>query len=227
MDPPFEPCLSTCHRLGSGFELCDGFRLRIQSKDFPSFAPYVTDPGLEALPEHSPCMLWAPGSNPGLSTYHLSERTLIQVIQPRRLFGSTFRANAQTEVRNQDPSLTGQYSNWGSNPGPVTVGANSHIGIRAIAYRVSPQTEARSREPKLSVLLLRWFPGSSPGQSNCPLLEGSRVQIQKTWTLMKRVLRDSKPGSDAYVASTQTVDGTLNPVANKASAQTGSHSRDP
>ncbi|KAH3692404.1 hypothetical protein DPMN_194854 [Dreissena polymorpha] len=54
---------------------------------------------------------------------------------------------------------------------------------------------------------------------NRPLQEGSRVQIQKTW--------DSKPGSDAYVASAQTGDATLNPVANKASAQTGTQSRDP
>ncbi|KAH3820681.1 hypothetical protein DPMN_021296 [Dreissena polymorpha] len=46
-------------------------------------------------------------------------------------------------------------------------------------------------------------------------------------SLMKRVLRDSKPGTDAYVASAQTGDGTLNPVANKASAQTGAKSRDP
>ncbi|KAH3795115.1 hypothetical protein DPMN_148660 [Dreissena polymorpha] len=37
----------------------------------------------------------------------------------------------------------------------------------------------------------------------------------------------SAPGSDAYVASAQTGDGTLNPVANKASAQTGDQSQDP
>ncbi|KAH3867091.1 hypothetical protein DPMN_030216 [Dreissena polymorpha] len=43
-------------------------------------------------------------------------------------------------------------------------------------------------------------------------------------SLMKRVLRDSKPGSDAYVASAQNGDETLNPVANKASAQTGAQS---
>ncbi|KAH3749525.1 hypothetical protein DPMN_184023 [Dreissena polymorpha] len=46
-------------------------------------------------------------------------------------------------------------------------------------------------------------------------------------SLMKRVLRDSKPGSDAHAASAQTGDGTLNQVANKASAQTGAQSRDP
>ncbi|KAH3818548.1 hypothetical protein DPMN_120269 [Dreissena polymorpha] len=43
-------------------------------------------------------------------------------------------------------------------------------------------------------------------------------------SIMKRVLRDSKPISDTYVASAQTGDGTLNPVANKASAQTGAQS---
>ncbi|KAH3871534.1 hypothetical protein DPMN_034737 [Dreissena polymorpha] len=46
-------------------------------------------------------------------------------------------------------------------------------------------------------------------------------------SLMKRVLRDTKPGSDAYVASAQTGNRTLHPVANKVSAQTGSQSRDP
>ncbi|KAH3862151.1 hypothetical protein DPMN_025116 [Dreissena polymorpha] len=46
-------------------------------------------------------------------------------------------------------------------------------------------------------------------------------------SLIKRVLRNSKPGSDSYVASAQTGDGTLNQVANKASSQTGAQSRDP
>ncbi|KAH3816234.1 hypothetical protein DPMN_117747 [Dreissena polymorpha] len=45
-------------------------------------------------------------------------------------------------------------------------------------------------------------------------------------SLMKRVLRDSKLGSDSYIASAKTGDGTLNPVANKASAQTGAQSLD-
>ncbi|KAH3883352.1 hypothetical protein DPMN_007307 [Dreissena polymorpha] len=40
-------------------------------------------------------------------------------------------------------------------------------------------------------------------------------------SLMKRVLRDSKPGSDAYIASAQTGDGTLNPVANKKGLRQG------
>ena len=88
-----------------------------------------------------------------------------------------FGANAQTEVRIRPPSLTGQvvrhrlepgfdsfhgwYSDWSSIPGPVTVGANSHIGIQAFADRVSPQTEARSRDPKLSGLMLHR--DSNPG----------------------------------------------------------------
>ncbi|KAH3816233.1 hypothetical protein DPMN_117746 [Dreissena polymorpha] len=46
-------------------------------------------------------------------------------------------------------------------------------------------------------------------------------------SLMKRVLWDSKLGSKAYIASAKTGDGTLNPVANKASAQTGAQSLDP
>ncbi|KAH3815810.1 hypothetical protein DPMN_144341 [Dreissena polymorpha] len=62
-----------------------------------------------------------------------------------------------------------------------------------------PGIELRSDESPFT----RRVPGSNP----------------KTW--------DSKPGSDAYVASAQTGDGTLNPVANKASAQTGTQSRDP
>ncbi|KAH3815320.1 hypothetical protein DPMN_143842 [Dreissena polymorpha] len=37
-------------------------------------------------------------------------------------------------------------------------------------------------------------------------------------SLMKRVLRYSKPGSDAYVASAQTGNRTLNPVAYKTRA---------
>ncbi|KAH3867995.1 hypothetical protein DPMN_031131 [Dreissena polymorpha] len=78
--------------------------------------------------------------------------------------------------------------------------------LRAVAYRTVENLGILHSPRK------RWFPGSSPGQRNRPLQEASRVQIQKPW--------DSKPGSDAYVASAQTGDGTLNPVANKASAQT-------
>ncbi|KAH3870344.1 hypothetical protein DPMN_033526 [Dreissena polymorpha] len=40
-------------------------------------------------------------------------------------------------------------------------------------------------------------------------------------SITKRVLWDSKPESDANVASAQTGVVTLNPFANKASAQTG------
>ncbi|KAH3890201.1 hypothetical protein DPMN_014273 [Dreissena polymorpha] len=46
-------------------------------------------------------------------------------------------------------------------------------------------------------------------------------------SLTKRMLRDSKPESDVIVASAQTGVGTLNPFANKASAQTGSQTSDP
>ncbi|KAH3889149.1 hypothetical protein DPMN_013199 [Dreissena polymorpha] len=88
-----------------------------------------------------------------------------------------FGANAQTEDRNRDPSLTRQVVRHRLEPGSIAFRArtqtlarfrdlsmlvrfrivldqfvhhtNSHIGIQAFAYRVSPQTEARSRDPKL------------------------------------------------------------------------------
>ncbi|KAH3877929.1 hypothetical protein DPMN_001868 [Dreissena polymorpha] len=70
-------------------------------------------------------------------------------------------------------------------------------------------------------------PGIEPWSEQSPKkVPGSNPNTMDR-SLMKRVLRDSKPGSDAYVASAQTGDGTLNPVANKASAQTWAQSRDP
>ncbi|KAH3891751.1 hypothetical protein DPMN_015858 [Dreissena polymorpha] len=72
-------------------------------------------------------------------------------------------------------------------------------------------------------------PGIEPRSEQSPFTKRGPGSNPNTMyhSLMKRVLRDSKPGSDAYVASDQTGDGTLNPVANKASAQTGAQSRDP
>ncbi|KAH3706582.1 hypothetical protein DPMN_065970 [Dreissena polymorpha] len=72
-----------------------------------------------------------------------------------------------------------------------------------------PGIESRSEQSPFT----RRVPGSNPKTMD--------------HSLMKRVLWDSKPGSDAYVTSAQNVDGTLNSVANKASARTGAHSRDP
>ncbi|KAH3690269.1 hypothetical protein DPMN_120357 [Dreissena polymorpha] len=72
-----------------------------------------------------------------------------------------------------------------------------------------PGIEPRSEQSSFT----RRVPGSNP-----KTMEHSR---------MKRVLLDSKPRSDAYVASAQTGDGTLNPLANNANAQTGAQSRDP
>ncbi|KAH3786423.1 hypothetical protein DPMN_164530 [Dreissena polymorpha] len=72
-------------------------------------------------------------------------------------------------------------------------------------------------------------PGIEPRSEQSPFtrrVPGSNPKSMDH-SLMKRVLRDSKPGSDAYVASFQTRDGILNPVANKASAQTGAQSWDP
>ncbi|KAH3751611.1 hypothetical protein DPMN_186179 [Dreissena polymorpha] len=72
-------------------------------------------------------------------------------------------------------------------------------------------------------------PGIEPRTEQSPFTRRVPGSNPKTMghSLMKRVLRDSKPGSDTYVASAQTGNGTMNPVANKASAQTGAQSRDP
>ncbi|KAH3790338.1 hypothetical protein DPMN_168536 [Dreissena polymorpha] len=72
-------------------------------------------------------------------------------------------------------------------------------------------------------------PGIEPRSEQSPFTRKVPGSNPKTMdpSLMKRVLRDSKPGSDAYVASAQTGVGTLNPVVNKASAQTEAQSRDP
>ncbi|KAH3889124.1 hypothetical protein DPMN_013174 [Dreissena polymorpha] len=76
-------------------------------------------PGIEALPEHSPFMLWALGSNPGLSTYHLSERTLIQVLVLAPNLQNTrfiaYRAIAQTGAQTRTP---------------IACEASSHSGTR-------------------------------------------------------------------------------------------------
>ncbi|KAH3696104.1 hypothetical protein DPMN_083567 [Dreissena polymorpha] len=67
-------------------------------------------------------------------------------------------------------------------------------------------------------------PGIKPRSEQSPFTKRVPGSIPKTMnhSLMKRMLRDSKLGSDAFVASAHTGDGTLNPVPNKASAQTGS-----
>ncbi|KAH3721026.1 hypothetical protein DPMN_063939 [Dreissena polymorpha] len=72
-------------------------------------------------------------------------------------------------------------------------------------------------------------PGIEPWSEQLPFTRRVPGSNPKTMdhSLMKRGLWDSKPGSDAYVASAQAGDGTLNPVANKARAQTGAQSRDP
>ncbi|KAH3786018.1 hypothetical protein DPMN_164117 [Dreissena polymorpha] len=72
-------------------------------------------------------------------------------------------------------------------------------------------------------------PGIGPRSEQSPFTRRVPGSNPKTLDhyLMKRVLRYSKPGSDAYVASAQTVDGILNPVAYNAFAQTGVQSRDP
>ncbi|KAH3694405.1 hypothetical protein DPMN_081845 [Dreissena polymorpha] len=65
-------------------------------------------------------------------------------------------------------------------------------------------------------------PGIEPRSDTLPCTR--RVPGSNTNTmyhsLMKQVLPDSKPGSDAYVTSAQTGDGTLNPVVHKASSMT-------
>ncbi|KAH3735275.1 hypothetical protein DPMN_041740 [Dreissena polymorpha] len=158
-----------------------------------AFAPYVTGSGLEALPEHSSCMLWSPGSNPGLSTYHLSEQTLIQVqvfaSDPKNAGFIAYKASAQTGAITRTP---------------MAYEASSHSGTRN-----EELIELRSEQSPFT----RRVPGSNPKSMD--------------HYFMKPALRDSKPGSDAHVASAQTGDGTLNPVAYKASAQTGVQSRDP
>ncbi|KAH3710932.1 hypothetical protein DPMN_070429 [Dreissena polymorpha] len=67
----------------------------------------------------SPCMQCAPGSNPGLSTYHLSERTLIQVLvlAPDKTNAGFIAdmASAQTGVRSRTP---------------IACEASSHSGTR-------------------------------------------------------------------------------------------------
>ncbi|KAH3840466.1 hypothetical protein DPMN_113915 [Dreissena polymorpha] len=71
-------------------------------------------------------------------------------------------------------------------------------------------------------------PGNEPRSEQSPCTRRVPGLNPKTMdhSLMKRVLRGSKPGSDTYFASAQTGDGTLNPVANKASAQKGAKSRE-
>ncbi|KAH3693511.1 hypothetical protein DPMN_080944 [Dreissena polymorpha] len=72
-------------------------------------------------------------------------------------------------------------------------------------------------------------PGIEPRSEQSPFTRrilGSNLK-NMDHSLKKRVHRDSKPGSDAYVACAQTGDGLLNPVANKASAQIGTQTRDP
>ncbi|KAH3884901.1 hypothetical protein DPMN_008887 [Dreissena polymorpha] len=139
--------------------ISDGFRLGIQSKDFPSFAPYVTDPGLDALLEHSPS-----GRLEGECS----------------LFGSTFGS--------QPGSFPYWYSDWGSNPGPVTVGANSHIGIRAASCTRLVNDGSRDRAPVRGIALYKkdrgWNPEPSRKQGKCSD-------------------RDSIPGSIAYRDSAQ------------------------
>ncbi|KAH3852787.1 hypothetical protein DPMN_095307 [Dreissena polymorpha] len=72
-------------------------------------------------------------------------------------------------------------------------------------------------------------PGIMPRSEQSPFTRRVPGSNPKTMdhSLMKRVHRDSKPGTDAYVAGAQIGDGTLNTVANKPSAQTGAQSRDP
>ncbi|KAH3692231.1 hypothetical protein DPMN_191587 [Dreissena polymorpha] len=72
-------------------------------------------------------------------------------------------------------------------------------------------------------------PGIEPRSEQSPLTRRVPGSNPKTMdhSFMKRVLRESKPGSDAFVSNAQTGYGTLNPVAKKASAQTGAQSRDP
>ncbi|KAH3877988.1 hypothetical protein DPMN_001867 [Dreissena polymorpha] len=64
-------------------------------------------------------MLWAPGLNPGLSTYHLSERALIQVLvlapDPKNAGFIAYRASAQTGARTRTP---------------IAFEASSHSGTR-------------------------------------------------------------------------------------------------
>ncbi|KAH3838556.1 hypothetical protein DPMN_111964 [Dreissena polymorpha] len=68
-------------------------------------------------------------------------------------------------------------------------------------------------------------PGIEPRSEQSPFtrnernVPGSNPKSMDHHSLLKRVLQDSKPGSDAYVASAHTGDGTLYPVDNKASAQ--------
>ncbi|KAH3701276.1 hypothetical protein DPMN_076259 [Dreissena polymorpha] len=72
-------------------------------------------------------------------------------------------------------------------------------------------------------------PGIEPRSEQSPFTRRVSGSNPKTMnhSLMKRLLRNSKPGSDAYVASAQTGDGTINPVANNASTQKGAQSRYP
>ncbi|KAH3728049.1 hypothetical protein DPMN_053995 [Dreissena polymorpha] len=72
-------------------------------------------------------------------------------------------------------------------------------------------------------------PGIEPRSEQSPFTRRVPGSNPKTMdhSFMKRVLWDSKPGSDAFIDSAQTGDGTLNPVANNASAQTGAQSWDP
>ncbi|KAH3825080.1 hypothetical protein DPMN_126952 [Dreissena polymorpha] len=63
-------------------------------------------------------------------------------------------------------------------------------------------------------------PGIEPRSEQSPFtrrVPGSDPKKTIYHSLMKKVLRDSKPGSDAYVYSAQTGDGTMNPIANRCS----------
>ncbi|KAH3692405.1 hypothetical protein DPMN_011498 [Dreissena polymorpha] len=63
-------------------------------------------------------MLWAPGSNPGLSTCHLSERTLIKVLvlapDPKNAGFIAYRASAQTGARTRTPIACEASSHFGT-----------------------------------------------------------------------------------------------------------------
>ncbi|KAH3895365.1 hypothetical protein DPMN_019529 [Dreissena polymorpha] len=181
---------------------------------------------VRALSEHLPCTPWIPD----LSLY-LSNRQVSDWVQSKDfpflafapyVTGPDLEALsehspcmlwARDQIPQTDPDPTGFIANMASaqtgaqTQTPIACEASSHFGTRNQEMLL---TELASAQYAFGAN------AQTEGRNRDPFLTG---QV--------RVLRDSKPGTDAYVASAQTGDGTLNPVANKASAQTGAKSRDP